>query len=258
MMLKIFSIAKNSFREAIRSNILWAVLLFALFIIMASVAFGSVSVGEQFRVVKSFGYFMTSLSGVIISVITGVTLFQKEISQKTIYNILSKSVSRSQFLYGKFLGLWATSSFLVFLMLVILQTIVFPIEGSLDILFFEAFFCMTLEIAIISAITVFFSSMAVTPVLPGLFSFAFFVSGRSISYLAGYLSQESNPNGALLTLANILNYVIPDLRALSRYDNLVYNIGINGRDASLMTLYTLCYCTLILLLSGIIFKRREF
>jgi len=257
-MLKIFSIAKNSFREAIRSNILWAVLLFALFIIMASVAFGSVSVGEQFRVVKSFGYFMTSLSGVIISVITGVTLFQKEISQKTIYNILSKSVSRSQFLYGKFLGLWLTASFLVFLMLIILQIIVFPIEGNVDPLIFEAFLCMTLEIAIISAITVFFSSMAVTPVLPGLFSFAFFVSGRSISYLAGYLNQESNPNKILLAIANALNYIIPDLRALSRYDDLVYNIGISGKEAGYMIIYSLCYCVFVLFLSGIIFEKREF
>ena len=256
-MLKVYSIAKNSLREAIRSHILWAVLLFALFIIMASVAFGSVSVGEQYRVVKSFGYFMISLSGVIISVITGVTLFQKEMSQKTIYNILSKSVSRNEFLVGKFLGLWATASFLVFLMLLILQLILLPIEGSLDFLLLEAFACMTFEIAIISAITVFFSSMAVTPVLPGLFSFAFFVSGKSISYLSGYLTRENNSNSILAILTKVLNYIIPDLRAFNRYDDLVYNIGLETRDISSMLLYTICYCIFILFLSGIIFKRRE-
>lgn len=257
-MLKIISIAKNSFREAIRGNILWSVLLFSLFIILASVAFGSVSIGEQYLVVKSFGFFMISLSGVVISIITGVTLFQKEISQKTIYNILSKSVSRNQFLLGKFVGLWATASFLVFLMLAILQVIVYPIEGRLDPLFFEAFWCMTCEIAIISSITVFFSTMAVTPVLPGLFSLAFFISGRSISYLAGYLGKESGTNRALGIIVKALDYIIPDLRALNRYDDLVYNIGISITEAGYMLLYAAYYCGLILVFSRLLFERREF
>lgn len=256
-MLKIFSIGRNSFKEAIRGNILWAVFLFSLLIILASVAFGSVSIGEQYRVVKSFGYFMTSLSGVIICIITGVTLFQKEISQKTIYNILSKSVSREEFLAGKFLGLWGTSLFLVSLMLLSLQLIVFQIEGKLDILFLHAFWCMCWELAVISALVVFFSTMAVTPVLPGLFSFAFFIAGRSISYLSGYLST-SDGSSLVTSVAKLLNHIIPDLRSLCLYDNFVYGIGLTFKQVTGISLYAVAYSLLFLFLSSLVFKRREF
>ncbi len=256
-MVKILSIARNSFREAIRSNILWAVLFFSLLIILASVAFGSVSVGDQYRVVKSFGFFMISLSGVIISIITGVTLFQKEISQKTIYNILSKAVSRNQFLFGKFLGLWATASFLVLLMLIILQVIVYPIEGKLDLLFLDAFWCMTWEIAIISAITVFFSTISVSPVLPGLFSFAFFIAGRSVNYITEYLFKLGESNTLLNIVGTGLKYIIPDLRAICRYDDLVYNIGLTTNQIFFILFYAISYCLLILLVSGLAFRKRE-
>ncbi len=257
-MKKILSIAKNSFLEAIRSNILWSVLLMSLIIILASVAFGSVSVGEQFRVVKSFGYFMISFSGVIISIISGVTLFQKEISQKTIYNILSKSVSRTQFLLGKFLGLWITSNFLVALMMLILQGILLPIEGKLDPLFFHALWCMSWEIAIVSALTVFFSTMAVTPVLPGLFSLAVFISGRSISYLSNYLINKEGTNTLTISVVKILDTILPDLQSFNRYDDLVYGIGLGSNEAGFMIIYAVSYCGLVLVLSGLVFRRREF
>lgn len=263
----IFVIAKNTFLEAVRSKILHSVLLFGVFIVGVSALFGSVSIGEAFRVIKSFGYTIVSISSVVCVVISGVSLFQKEIAQKTIYNILSKPVQRTNFLIGKFFGLWFTGAVLATLMMFMLLTFLIPFEGKFDPLGFEALFFMILEIGIISAVTILFSSVSVTPVLPGLFSFAVYIAGKSIFYLKSFnaptLEQTSelaviSQNPLLKKLVDIFDLILPDLHLLTPYDQLVYSISVGGERILYSLVYSLSYMALMILLGTLFFSRRDF
>ena len=55
MLARIYAIALNTFREAVRSKVLYAILFFAIFLIMLSMAFGELSLYEQERVIKDLG-----------------------------------------------------------------------------------------------------------------------------------------------------------------------------------------------------------
>ena len=106
--MKIYAIALNTFREAVRNKILYSVLAFAVLLVAISALFGSVTIGETQRVIKDFGLFALSFFGAISTIICGVSLLNKELKQKTIHNIISKPVARWEFIVGKYLGLSLT------------------------------------------------------------------------------------------------------------------------------------------------------
>ncbi len=255
-MNKIFAISRNTFLEMIRSKILLSVLLFAIFMILISGLFGSVSIGEPYIVIKSFGYFLISLAGAVTAIISAVSLFQKEIVQKTIYNILSKSVTRRQFIIGKVLGLWLTCISTVFLMLVLLQLALYPIEGALDPLLLQGFLCMSFELLIIVSVTVFFSTMSVTPVLPGLFTLGVYISGKSIFYLRHFIDKEGYSSFAK-QIAQVFDIILPDLHVLTPYDRLVYGISMSTAEIITAGIYSLLYASFLVLISSWIFARRD-
>jgi ABC-type transport system involved in multi-copper enzyme maturation permease subunit len=105
MMGKVFQIAKNTFRESIRDRVLYVIAFFAAVMMLASLALGWISIGDQLQVVQDFSLAVISFFGALMAVFIGAGLIHKEIDKRTIYTIISKPVSRWQFLLGKYLGL---------------------------------------------------------------------------------------------------------------------------------------------------------
>src|SRR4029450_6500138 len=130
--MRTFAIALNTAREAIRNKLLYSILLFAVLVVAVAALFGSVSIGDSMKFVKDFSLMSVSLFGVAIAVMLGVSMLNKEIGRKTIYNILSKPVARWEFIVGKFLGLLATLVLVVALMATALLAIVAAFEGRID------------------------------------------------------------------------------------------------------------------------------
>src|SRR5690242_2971457 len=115
-MRKILALALNTAREAVRNRILYSILFFAVLMVAVSAVFGAASIGDQVKYMKDFSLMSVSLFSVIIAIVLGVNLLHQELGRKTIFNILSKPVARWQFIVGKFFGLSATLSLIVFLM----------------------------------------------------------------------------------------------------------------------------------------------
>jgi len=108
MIGRVYAIALNTFREAVRSKVLYAILFFAVLLILLSLAFGELSLYEQERVNKDLGIVVITVFGALIAIYTGISLLFKELDKKTIYTIVSKPIHRWQFLLGKYLGILLT------------------------------------------------------------------------------------------------------------------------------------------------------
>ena len=98
-------IATNTIREAIRNKLLYTLLFFAIAIIGAGVLVSTLSYVESQRILQDVGFSAIRLFGVAIAIFVGVGLIHKEIDRRTAYTILSKPLSRAEFLLGKYLGL---------------------------------------------------------------------------------------------------------------------------------------------------------
>ncbi|MFM2417224.1 MAG: hypothetical protein RL385_1947 [Pseudomonadota bacterium] len=114
--LRLYAIALNTYREAVRDRVLAGVLGFACLFLLFTLAVAELSLHEQARVVSDVGLAAVSLFSVLMAVFLGSSLLYKEIERKTLYVILPKPLSRTEFLLGKFAGIVLTVGIFLALM----------------------------------------------------------------------------------------------------------------------------------------------
>src|SRR5262249_17315516 len=240
----------------IRNKVLYSILSFACLLTAIAAAFGAVSIGDTTKFVKDFSLLSISLFGVVTTLVLGVNLLSKELGKRTIYNILSKPVARWQFLVGKFLGLLATLAIMVGLITVALFVLLWFLEERVDWDLLPVAAAMMLEFGVLLAVAMFFSSIVVTPALAGLFTAATFVAGRSAPVLTYFFAPE---------YPTVLRYTMGALYAVLPHLDRYYVADKVVSGQTLPALYYLqaaahasAYAALLLILSILIFRRREF
>jgi Cu-processing system permease protein len=104
MLARIFVIALNTYREAVRARILHGLFALALATTGYSLIVGAYTAKNQLRVVSDVGAAAISLYAIIVAVVLGATSLYRELELKTLFPILARPVSRSEYLTGKYLG----------------------------------------------------------------------------------------------------------------------------------------------------------
>src|SRR3990172_3573621 len=74
----------------------------------SSYVLGAISVYQEIKIIKDLGLAAISVFGMVIAIFIGIGLVSKEMEKRTLYSVLPKPVSRSQFLLGKYFGLCLT------------------------------------------------------------------------------------------------------------------------------------------------------
>lgn len=254
-MKKIFIIAINTFREAVRDKILYSLLIFALLMIGSSVFLSTLSVGDQIKIIKDMGLSMISIFGTLIAVFVGIALVYKEIEKRTIYTIIAKPIKRYQFLLGKYCGLILTLLVEISVMAGGFMLLLFFFPGSYDPALFKAIYLIVIELMLITAVALLFSSFS-TPILSGIFTLAFFVIGH-LTYDLKVLVAESKVK-SLVYFTNFLHYALPDLENFNIKSRVVHHLPVGWDYMLNATLYGLFYILLLLSISVIIFQRKDF
>ena len=261
-MKKILIIGFNTFREAIRNKVLYSLLFFALLVIVASLAFGALSVHEEKRLTTDLGLAAMSLFGVIIAIFVGVNLVYKELERKTVYTILPKPIHRYQFVLGKYVGLCATLLLLATIMTLVLIGVLRFQDAKITTGLFMMISLIQLEVLLITAVAVLFSSFS-TPFLSGLFTVGVFILGRSVPDIvqAARKMGDTFIGNTMSTLARI----VPNLRNfyVSGTELQGEHVSINGSfiDWSYVGLngvYAGCCIVVILFVAILLFSRRDF
>lgn len=113
MIGRIYAIMLNTFREAVRDRVLYAVVLIASLVLIGTLALAQLSLDQEARVVHDLGLAAISLFAVIVAIFLGSSLLYKEMERKTLYVILPKPIHRWEFLVGKFAGIVLTGTVFV-------------------------------------------------------------------------------------------------------------------------------------------------
>jgi ABC-type transport system involved in multi-copper enzyme maturation permease subunit len=254
-MLKIKAIMINTFREAIRDRILYNLLLFALLIIGGSILLGTLTIGEQQKIIKDMGLASISIFGTLIAVFVGIGLVYKEIERKTIYNIISKPVHRYQFFIGKYLGLILTLLVNVLIMTGGFLSIIYFMDGSIQFSLVEAIFLIFMELAMVTAVALFFSSFT-TPTLSATFTLAIYVIGHLSRDLKVFGAKSELPWVRYMT--GFLYYLLPNLENFNIKGQVVHNLPLPANFVPLSFLYSFIYIGILLMLAIYIFGQRDF
>jgi Cu-processing system permease protein len=249
------AIALNTFKETIRDRVLGIIVLFALFMIVASLWLGSISLGEEARVMKDFGLVAVTFFGLVVAAFIAAGLVHKEVERRTVFVLFSKPVSRAAFIAGKFLGLCLTMAAVIAGMGLFLFLVVWVIEGAPTWLLLIAVGLIYVQLVVIVAVTVFFSTLG-SAILASVLGICVFVAGQLSTNV---LSLSRLGHNALTEAFSWVVFVlIPNFTAVDIKPAVVGEQTAAWGSIAIWCGYLAAYVIAVLLLATFAFRRREF
>ncbi len=255
------AIALNSFRETVRDRVLYAFFVFACVVTVGGILLGSLSVGQDLRIIEDLGMAVIAIIGGVITVIAGTNMVYKELEHRTIYVIFTKPVTSWQFILGKYLGLGMCIFVMTLMMGAFLICLVWLVDPMHQIQLhmpriFPSILLVLLEMLFVLSLATFFSTFC-SPVMSVIFTLSLWFIGHLGTSLIE-LSNMSENQFARLLLKTIY-WILPDLSNLTRIRSLLMYGHYPSKE---MVLFLSCYvCAFILFLlclAAIINERREF
>ncbi|HEY8561583.1 MAG TPA: ABC transporter permease subunit [Pyrinomonadaceae bacterium] len=256
LLRRILPISLNTFREAVRDRVLYNLVLFVLLITASAIFLGELTAGQEARTIVNFGLGAMLFFGAFISIFVGVSLVSKEIEKRTVYAIFSKPIGRGEFIVGKYLGLCLTLLVNVLIMGVgVSLALLYVGGGSLAFSIWGAILLIFLELAILTGVAILFSSFS-SPALSALLSFLVFIIG----HFSAALNDLAKGLGSTFAkyVFGAIYYIFPNLSHFSFITNTAHGevppasmiLGAFG--------YTIVYVSILLVLTVLIFSRRNF
>ena len=267
-MRAISTVAINVFRESVRDRVPYNLVLFSVLLIASSYLLGQLTAGQDVKIVKDLGLAAISVFGLFIAIFIGIGLVSKEVERRSIYALLSKPVSRPQFIAGKYLGLVLTLAVNITVMVVALYIVlgylswqetaeykaVWDAPGP-DPAMLKAVFLIFIELMLVTALALFFSTFS-TPMLSAVLTFGLYVAGHFNSDLKNFDKVVNSQ--AAIWLSRGMYHVLPDLSAFDVKTEVVHGLPVTMGYLASTTAYGLAYVTALLLVAMFIFSRRDF
>ena len=254
-MRRVAAVALNTFRETIRDRILGVIILFALAMIVASLWLASISLGQEDRMIKDFGLVAISVFGLIVAAFVAASLVRKEVEKRTVFIIFSKPVSRSEFIWGKFLGLAATMLTVVSGMTVFLFMLAWIVSGSASGSLLLAGLLVFLQLLVVMAMTMLFSTMT-SAILASVWGICVYAAGQ-LSHNVLSLSRLGH-SGVAHVLSTAVFYLVPNLSAVDLRASVLGEGGHGVTGVLAWSAYLLAYLVIALFAATWIFGRKEF
>ena len=261
-------IALNVFRESVRDKVLYNLVAFAVLLMGASYLIGQLTAAQDVKIIKDLGLAATSIFGLFIAIFIGIGLVSKEVERKSIYALVAKPIERYQIVLGKYAGLVLTLMVNLAIMTVALYLVLAAMRGIegpdvvqgleaplLDPAMLKAVALTFVELAIVTAIALFFSTFS-TPLLSAALTFGLFVAGRFSEDLRSFNQVVDSPAAA--ALARGVYWILPHLAPFDVRAQVVHGQAVSLGYMALASAYGIVYIAILLLLSTVIFARRDF
>jgi ABC-type transport system involved in multi-copper enzyme maturation permease subunit len=253
--MKILALAHNTFREAVRDKVFVLVGAFGLVLVLSTVVLSPLTVGAQEKIVADIGLSSITIFSLLVILFMGSGMLHKEIDKRTIMTILSKPITRLDYLVGKYLGLLATLLIMIAAMVALFSVACGLTTAQFKSAYWIAFGLASCEMMVMTAVLVFFSSFS-TPVLTSLFTLGVFLAGHTVQDLQRFaMVTESKSLEAIL---NVVKYILPNLDLFNVRNAAVHGLPIESAHVIWALLYGLLYSGLMLILAEFAFRRREF
>ena len=269
IMTKITSLAYITFKGGIRDRTIHTIVLLALLLLVSTPLFSSFSMRQVVAVAVDYNLSTISFIGLLLSIFAGINLITKDIDKRSIYTVISLPISRSQYLIAKFFGLVSLIFFSLIILTIFgsisikLTSYLYPQDINSQIFWYKIFisiFYIYLKLIIITSAVFLFSSFATSTFLPLVLSFIFYFIGESIeevkTFIEGVGKERVNP--VVKAVAQFAYYIFPNLSAYDLKPHAIYGLPLDYGNLLFVFLYGIFYTAIILTLSVMIFRRREF
>lgn len=266
-------IARITFLEAVRQKLFSFLLLLGAALAGSSVAFRFLNFGHgELKFVADFGFGIMFLFGSLLAVVMTAQLLYAELDNRTALTLLAKPVARSEFLLGKFLGVWAVLGVFVALLCSVLAGVLLAraaelapiaeaagrVPPSVDAAGLAVFALLQwIRLGLVAALTLFLAAGARTflfSVVAGMLA----VLGGQLQWLAQDLLAKDDVGVLQRTLAWFATRAVPNLQQFNIGDALVLDpAGAPAGAASSAAFAGSLHLLAFLVLACALFRRRE-
>jgi len=98
------AVALSTFRECWRQPMFWLISSLASLMIVASMVIPYFTFGEDYKMMKQLGFDAIMLAALVFGLLAASISIYEEIEGRTAITVISKPISRRQFLLGKYVG----------------------------------------------------------------------------------------------------------------------------------------------------------
>lgn len=264
-------VAWHVFKENVRDRVLYSIAAFAGLLVAASVLIGQITAGQDVKIIKDLGLATIELAGALIAVFIGIGLVAREIERRSIFSLLVKPLPRWEFVVGKYLGLLVTIVVVVagmtvafYVVLAVFAWMTPPNVAAawpapaLDPRLAVAILLVTAELALLTAVAMFFSTFSSSTLLSIVLTAGVFVAGLLSRDLRGFGSVVDVPP-AVAGLVAAVGWMVPAFSAFSDVKAIVvHGLPLETGYVLWTLLYAAIYIAVLVMAGVAVFSRREF
>lgn len=263
-------VAWHVFKESVRDRVLYAIAAFAVVLVAASILIGQITAGEDVKIIKDLGLAVIELAGVLMTIFIGVGLVAREIERRSIFSLLAKPLPRHEFILGKYAGLVLTvlvnvvaMAAALALMLGYLNAIATPAQQAawdapaLDARLLLVVLMIAVELALLTAIALFFSTFSSSALLSVVFTIGLFVTGLYSQDLRQF-GDAVDVAPAVSALLGAIGWGVPAFSAFDIKAQVVHGLPLPVGFVAFTLAYAAIYIAALLVAAVAVFSRREF
>lgn len=261
-------IAGAVFKESVRDRVPYAMVVFAIVLMAASFLIGQMTAGQDMKIIKDLGLASLSLFGLFIAVFIGIGLVSKEVEKKSVFGVLSKPISRTQFIVGKYAGLVMTLAVNLAVMTLAYYAVLYYQQSiaaaseragwpapAMDPRLLVAIGLIFAELMLVTAVALFFSTFS-SPLLAALLTIGLWVAGHFNADLRNFEAIVNST--AIAWVAKAAYYILPNLAPFDVKAEAVYGMPIAPGAVAYTLGYAVIYIAILLTAAVAVFRRRDF
>lgn len=245
----------NGFREARRNRVTVVVGVFAAVVLLSSTLVTEVTVATFDRVLTDFGLGMMSIILVFLTIFLSSSLLSREIERRTIFLVVSKPVSRAQFLLARLAGTMLTLGVLLVAMTLVFLSQLLLFGATITQTQLLASAGLWFELLVISSVGILFSSFA-GPAVSAIATTGMYFTG----HLTGDLYQlaSRSESVAVRAVGKTLYYLLPNLERVNFRPQATYALPVDASTFFSGVGYSVAWALVLTTLAIFIFERRDF
>jgi Cu-processing system permease protein len=257
-MRNIFSVSLFTFRELIRSRMLYVWVICVVVLCGLSFLLSLLSFGDIHKIFVDLGLVGMEISGLIVLLLSLAGTYTTEMDQKAIFLQMAKPLTRGEYLLGRVFGLYLIIALVVTGMgLVIAGLVVVVGGGQIPPLFYPSVVFILLEMFVLSALGLTFQMIGTSMVGVVLYAFFTIFLGHLIGEIQWLMQLQMAP--FTKSVLQVVYYCLPNLEIFNLKDRVYDPMMVLGwaqwRD---VFLYTFSYSFVAFLIGWINLEKREF
>ena len=207
MMQRVWRIARAVIADSLRRKVVYVVLVFAGLLAFAIPSLPDYGLGVEAAVFREVALALSFATALVVTLSLAANRIPGEFERRTVYNVVAKSVSRTEYLVGTWLGVFMVAGGVMAAFTVIEQVIGLITYGEMMWLLWQGALAVWLEMGVVAAFAVSVSTVSGAVVVVTATLAALFVGHSRSTLLGGEGALGIKPFVPSLDAFNVVNPV---------------------------------------------------